>query len=85
MARPTEGGLVKLIVALAAAALTAMLAAPAAMTEASARTPVIKYRDNVFGAILATRAKKALYYWNVEKRAGERSAAPGPARERGRL
>jgi predicted lipoprotein with Yx(FWY)xxD motif len=77
MACPTEGGLVKLIVALAAVALAAMLAAPAAMTESSARAPVIKYRDNVFGPILATRAKKALYYWNVEKRAGGKIRCTG--------
>ena len=67
----------KLIVALAAVALAAMLAAPAAMTESSARAPVIKYRDNVFGPILATRAKKALYYWNVEKRAGGKIRCTG--------
>jgi predicted lipoprotein with Yx(FWY)xxD motif len=34
------------------------------------RTPVIKYKDDQFGAILATPKKQALYYWNVEKRAG---------------
>jgi predicted lipoprotein with Yx(FWY)xxD motif len=68
---------VKLVVALATAVLTTLLVAPAAMTEASARTPVIKYRDNVFGPILATRAKKALYYWNVEKRAGGKIRCTG--------
>jgi predicted lipoprotein with Yx(FWY)xxD motif len=68
---------VKLVLALAAAVLTALLVAPAAMTESAARTPVIKYRDNVFGAILATRGKKALYYWNVEKRAGGKIRCTG--------
>jgi predicted lipoprotein with Yx(FWY)xxD motif len=61
---------VKLIAALVAAVAAALLVAPAAMTEGAVRAPVIKYRDDQFGAILATRAKKALYYWNVEKRAG---------------
>jgi predicted lipoprotein with Yx(FWY)xxD motif len=78
MARPTEGGLVKPIVALAAVALAALLVAPAAMTEAAGRAPVIKYRDDQFGNILATRAKKALYYWNVEKRAGGKIRCTGP-------
>jgi predicted lipoprotein with Yx(FWY)xxD motif len=61
---------VKVIAALVTAIATALLVAPAAMTERAATVPVIKYRDDQFGAILATRAKKALYYWNVEKRAG---------------
>lgn len=67
----------KLTVALATAVLTALLVAPAAMTDSAARAPVIKYRDNQFGAILATRAKKALYYWNVEKRAGGKIRCTG--------
>jgi predicted lipoprotein with Yx(FWY)xxD motif len=68
---------VKLVAALATAAVAALLVAPAAMTESAARAPVIKYRDNVFGPILATRAKKALYYWNVEKRAGGKIRCTG--------
>ena len=42
------------------------------MTDSAGRAPVIKYQDDVFGAILATPKKQALYYWNVEKRAGGR-------------
>jgi predicted lipoprotein with Yx(FWY)xxD motif len=61
---------VKLTGALVNAALAALLVAPAAMTESAARAPVIKYQDDQFGAILATPGKKALYYWNVEKRDG---------------
>jgi predicted lipoprotein with Yx(FWY)xxD motif len=68
---------VKLIGALAAAAAAALLVAPAAMTEAAGRAPVIKYQDNVFGPILATRTKRALYYWNVEKRAGGKVRCKG--------
>jgi predicted lipoprotein with Yx(FWY)xxD motif len=50
---------------------TAMLfLVPGAMGRDAAGAPVIKYRDDQFGPILATQKKKALYYWNVEKRAG---------------
>ena len=45
--------------------------------HSAARAPVIKYQDDQFGAILATRAKKALYYWNVEKRAGGKVRCTG--------
>jgi predicted lipoprotein with Yx(FWY)xxD motif len=58
------------VVILATLVVLAGIAVPTAGSEATARPPVIKYRDNVFGPILATRGKKALYYWNVEKRAG---------------
>jgi predicted lipoprotein with Yx(FWY)xxD motif len=68
---------VKLIAALVTAAAAALLIAPAAMTESAARAPVIKYQDNQFGAILATRGKRALYYWNVEKRAGGKIRCTG--------
>jgi predicted lipoprotein with Yx(FWY)xxD motif len=37
---------------------------------AAAPSPVMKYRDDKFGPILATPKKQALYYWTVEKRAG---------------
>jgi predicted lipoprotein with Yx(FWY)xxD motif len=68
---------VKLTGALATAVLAALLIAPAAMTESAAPVPVIKYQDDQFGAILATRGKKALYYWNVEKRAGGKVRCTG--------
>ena len=57
-------------VILVAIVVTAAILVPAAVSEPEATAPVIKYRDNVFGPILANRGKKALYYWNVEKRAG---------------
>ena len=63
--------------ALASLVLLAGVAAPSAGSTAEARPPVIKYRDNVFGPILATRGKKALYYWNVEKRAGGKIKCTG--------
>lgn len=53
-----------LLVALASATL---VSATAAATPA-ASAPVVKLRDSRFGPILATRAHKALYSWNVEKR-----------------
>jgi predicted lipoprotein with Yx(FWY)xxD motif len=51
------------IVALAAAVVIAA-AAEASMSP----VPVVKQRDRTFGAILATRTHKALYYWSIEKR-----------------
>jgi predicted lipoprotein with Yx(FWY)xxD motif len=44
---------------------------------AAGRAPVIKYKDDRFGAILATPKKQALYYWNVEKRAGGKIRCTG--------
>jgi len=58
--------------------VTGVLAlAPSAMTESAGRVPVINYKDDVFGAILATPKKQALYYWNVEKRAGGKIRCKG--------
>ena len=45
-----------------ALALPALAAAPAA--------PVTKFRAAGFGDVLARRDRQALYYWQVEKRAG---------------
>lgn len=58
--------------ALVAVALAAPLASPA-MTAG----PVIKLKDRRFGNILATRGHKALYFWNVEKRAGGKVRCTG--------
>jgi predicted lipoprotein with Yx(FWY)xxD motif len=62
--------------------LTFLLVAAAALVVASVpmaagRVPVIKYKDDQFGAILATPKKQALYYWNVEKRAGGKIRCTG--------
>ena len=57
--------------------LAVLVLVPGAMARDSARAPVIKYRDDQFGAILATPKKKALYYWNVEKRAGGKVRCKG--------
>lgn len=52
--------------ALVAVALLGTLASASA--AAAPAPPVLKQRHSQFGAILATRGHKALYYWNVEKR-----------------
>jgi predicted lipoprotein with Yx(FWY)xxD motif len=55
----------KMVIALALAAaflVPAAAAAPAA--------PVTKFRATGFGTVLARRDRQALYYWQVEKRAG---------------
>ena len=62
--------------------LAFLLAAAAALVLASApmaagRAPVIRYKDDKFGAILATPKKQALYYWTVEKRAGGKIRCTG--------
>jgi predicted lipoprotein with Yx(FWY)xxD motif len=57
--------------------LAALAFAPSAMTGSEARPPVIKYQDDVFGPVLTTRSKQALYYWNVEKRAGGKIRCKG--------
>jgi predicted lipoprotein with Yx(FWY)xxD motif len=53
---------------LAVAAALLMVSAP--MAAGTATAPVIRYKDDQFGPILATPKKQALYYWRVEKRAG---------------
>ena len=57
--------------------LAVLALVPGAMAHDSERAPVMKYRDDQFGVILATRKKKALYYWNVEKRAGGKVRCKG--------
>ena len=59
------------------AAFAALLLAPGVMSSAAGRAPAIKYVDDDFGAILATPGKQALYYWNVEKRAGGKIRCKG--------
>ena len=58
-------------------ALAVFVVVPGAGAHDSARRPVIKYSDDQFGAILATPKKQALYYWNVEKRAGGKVRCKG--------
>jgi predicted lipoprotein with Yx(FWY)xxD motif len=60
------------ILSLAASALILV-----STTIAAATAPVIKYRDDQFGPILATPKKQALYYWKVEKRAGGKIRCTG--------
>jgi predicted lipoprotein with Yx(FWY)xxD motif len=44
---------------------------------AAGKAPVIRYKDDQFGAILATPKKQALYFWRVEKRAGGKIRCTG--------
>ena len=44
------------------------VAAPNVGAASTARAPVIKLENARFGKILATRGRKALYYWSVEKK-----------------
>jgi predicted lipoprotein with Yx(FWY)xxD motif len=67
----------RLALVLCAVTVAVMAVAPAATTGPSRRAPVLNYKDDQFGAILATRGKKALYYWNVEKRAGGKIRCKG--------
>jgi predicted lipoprotein with Yx(FWY)xxD motif len=55
----------------AAAVVTALFAAPAAMSLADAKPkpPAVKVKNPSFGDILQSNNKLPLYYWNVEKRA----------------
>ena len=53
------------------AGLAALIAPAATMAEANApaaKAPVIKIKARGFGNILATPGRKALYFWNVEKK-----------------
>jgi hypothetical protein len=59
------------------------LVVPVAGTAMTAG-PVIKQKDKTFGNILATCGHKALYYWNVEKRAGGKVRCPDHAPQLGR-
>lgn len=44
---------------------------------ATASPPAIKYQDPHYGPVLTTPKKQALYYWNVEKRAGGKIRCTG--------
>src|SRR5262249_51727999 len=62
----------KTVVALA---LAAAFVAPAAAAPAA---PVTKLRAAGFGYVLARRDRQALYYWQVEKKAGGEIRCVGP-------
>ena len=56
-------------------ALAAAFLVPAAAAAPAA--PVTKIRAAGFGTVLARRDRQALYYWQVEKRAGNRIRCVG--------
>lgn len=51
-------------------AVLAALLLPAGAMSAAAATPVAKLKTKSFGYVLTRKDFQALYYWNVEKRAG---------------
>ncbi len=55
----------------------ALVVAAGSIASASGGAPAIRYKDAQFGAILATPKQQALYYWNVEKRAGGKIRCTG--------
>jgi len=65
--------------ALTAAVLGGLVlgAAPAAMSSASAVAPVAKLKTTSFGYVLTRRNYQALYYWQVEKKAGGKVRCTG--------
>ena len=52
-------------------------AGPVAAGAAGAAAPVIVLKNKQFGSVLATRGNRALYYWNVEARAGGKVRCTG--------
>ena len=67
---------------LAVVVVAVLLAAVGATVGASAvaappKAPVRKLVHERFGAVLATPRRQALYYWNVEKRAGGKVRCKG--------
>ncbi len=58
-------------------ALTGSALVLASGAAAAVKAPVIAYKDDSFGRILATPKKQALYFWNVEKRAGGKIRCTG--------
>ena len=60
-----------------AGVIATLLAVPVATARGPAAAPVIKLENQQFGNILATRGHRALYYWNVEKRAAGRIRCTG--------
>ena len=63
--------------ALIVAGVSALAVSSAPLAASGVRAPVISYKDDQFGAILATPKKQALYFWKVEKRAGGKIRCTG--------
>jgi len=62
----------------AGALLGVSLLAPSALSEtAMTAKPVIVVKDEAFGRILTRRDHQALYYWQVEKKAGGKVRCTG--------
>jgi predicted lipoprotein with Yx(FWY)xxD motif len=63
--------------AVAVLAVLALGAAPSLMAKPAATAPVAKLRTTSFGYVLTRRNYQALYYWQVEKRAGGKVRCTG--------
>ena len=59
------------------AALLGLLLIPSAVSAMAPHAPVTKFRHATFGPVLVTTKKQALYYWNIEKRAGGKVRCKG--------
>ena len=57
------------------------LAGVSASVAATTTAPAIRYQDDRFGAILATPARQALYFWDQEKRAKGKILCTGACAE----
>lgn len=55
------------ILAVVTALAVSVLVVPTATARMGSATPVIRYVDDQFGAILATPKKQALYTWRAER------------------
>jgi predicted lipoprotein with Yx(FWY)xxD motif len=66
-----------LVVAVAALAAFAVAAPGAVAVADKSAAPVIKIKVGRFGNVLATPGRRALYYWNVEKRAAGKVRCTG--------
>jgi predicted lipoprotein with Yx(FWY)xxD motif len=69
----------RITLAAAAAAVIALLAAPAALSfaDANPKPPAVKVKNPSFGEILQSKNHLPLYYWRVEKRAGGKIRCTG--------
>lgn len=67
----------RIVVATLAALALAAPAGSAAIDAVGSAAPVIVLTDKQFGRVLATGSQRALYYWNVEKRAGGKVRCTG--------
>jgi predicted lipoprotein with Yx(FWY)xxD motif len=64
-------------IAMIAVAVSGLVLGSAAGATSTARAPVAKLKTSTFGDVLSRRDGQALYYWNVEKKAGGKVRCTG--------